>query len=129
MTKIKTIKSSEYQEQCAIFDWCEANKHKYPDLNSLFATLNGVKMSIGLAKKCKRAGMRKGILDLYLLKPRGGFHGLVIELKIGTNKPTKEQYERMEELKQDGYMATWCIGAEAAIDIIKTYLILSKYKG
>lgn len=82
----------------------------------------GEKRDIGTARKLKQEGVKAGVPDLVLPVSRGGYHGLYIELKVGKNKPTKEQKEWLEALKQEGYYATWCVGSEAAIKIIEEYL-------
>lgn len=117
---MKQLHRSEYGEQCAVFEWAEREIRW--ETAFLFSTLNGVKLPLGLAVKCKRAGNRKGVPDIWLPVPRGEFHGLVIELKVKPNKPTIEQVEWIEGLKAMGYKALVCYGAEEAIAEIKTYL-------
>jgi len=111
---------SEYGEQCAVFQW--ADREVRWETGYLFATLNGVKLPVGLAVKVKRAGNRKGVPDIWLPVPRGDYHGLVIELKVKPNKPTIEQTEWLEGLKAMGYKALVCYGADEAIAAIKDYL-------
>lgn len=36
-------------------------------------------------RRLKRMGLRDGVLDQFLAEPRGGFHGLWLELKVGKN--------------------------------------------
>jgi len=56
MTKNKLPIRSEYQEQCAIFDFVQImiTTGQYPELRLLNGSLNGVKLSIGQAVKAKK---------------------------------------------------------------------------
>ena len=57
---------TEYEEQAAIFRLAQLYIHKYPSLRWLNGSLNGVRLTIGNAMKCKRIGMKKGFPDLNL---------------------------------------------------------------
>lgn len=90
-------------------------------------TLNG---ELGLGSqghiaiaKAKQVGLEKGAPDLFVLEPRGGYHGLAIELKHpggGTLSP--EQKVWIRSLRERGYMATCERGAASAIERIQRYL-------
>jgi hypothetical protein len=121
----KLPKPSEYQEQAKIFKWAALNEKIWPALRLLNASLNGVRLTIGQAKKAKAAGMKKGFPDLFLPVPRGIYHGLFIELKrVGGPKPTKYQRQWLEDLVSEGYDCYCCRGSDAAIATIKSYLKL-----
>ena len=122
----KLFQSSEWQEQCTVFEWIERNSGAHPTLKRAFATLNGVRMTVGQAVKCKRAGMKKGVLDIFFLDPRGGYYGLIIELKIPGNDATPEQIIAIEEYNMDGFHAKVCVGADAVINVFKWYIKLPK---
>lgn len=95
----------EFQMQAALFTWARnpAVLAKYPGINLLEGSLNGVKLSKAQAGKAKAAGMLKGSHDIKLPVPKGGFTGLSIELKAGKNKPTEEQIEHGEALIEQGW--------------------------
>ena len=106
---------------------------KYPDV--IFLTdASGVRMTPGLAKKFSLLKSGKGIPDIIILEPRGGYHGLMIELKKlgvtiilkdGTftkNKHIREQAAILDRLKHKGYMAVFAVGSNSAIEIIDEYL-------
>jgi len=114
--------NSEYETQKLIFQWAKFMEGKYPELVLLNASLNGVRLTIGQAKKAKAAGMKKGYPDLFLPVARGGYHGLFIELKVGKNKATKEQAWWIKELLKQGYYACVCYGYDATINTIEQYL-------
>lgn len=117
-----SLSSSEYQEQCALFKWAERMRPTYPDLEMLFATLNGVRLPIGLAVKAKKQGNMRGVPDVFLDVARGGYHGLRIEMKVGKNKQTKEQVEWAKNYARNGYKVAVCYSWECATDVIEHYL-------
>ena len=67
-------------------------------------------------------GVKRGVADFFLALPLNGKAGLWIELKVGTNKPSKEQQAFLERKVQRGYDAVCVWGTEAARDAIKVYL-------
>ena len=93
-----------------------------PELNMLFATLNGVRLPIGLAVKAKKQGNKKGVPDVFLDVPKGPWHGLRIEMKVGKNKPTSEQVDWLSRYVGHGYLVSVCYGWEEAAEVIKDYL-------
>jgi hypothetical protein len=120
--RFKKTTASEYQEQCALFDWVDAHLHLHPELKMMFATLNGLRLPIGLAMKAKKQGNRKGVPDVFLMSPRQGFHGLVFEMKVKPNKLTKEQEEWMKIASVYGYCTGVCYSVDEAIELVKSYL-------
>ena len=114
---------TEHQEQCRIFEWSRTNSSNHPELALLHASLNGVKLSPGAAKKAKDAGMLSGIPDMFLPVPKNGKHGLFIELKRKEKSSVKTNQKKMLAiLNKLGYDACVCKGAEEAIAKIKEYL-------
>lgn len=115
----------ETREQMAVIQWArlqaKANPEKYPGLDWLHCSLNGVKLTAVQARIAKAMGMKAGISDLFLPVKRGEFSGLVIEMKAGKNKPTQEQLDYLNHMASQGFAAMWCAGAVAAIDTIKAY--------
>ena len=67
-------------------------------------------------------GLKNGVPDICLPAPRGKYHGLYIEMKVGRNTPTDSQAKYLEFLTAQGYCAVWCVGANNAINTIKSYL-------
>jgi len=113
---------SEHETQIQIFEWAKFMEHKYPELKLLNASLNGVRLTIGQAKKAKLTGMKKGYPDIFLPVAKSGFHGLFIELKVGPNKATKEQKWWIEQLNKQGYFARVCKGFDETTWTILEYL-------
>lgn len=83
---------------------------------------NEGKRSPQQGQKLKRMGMQKGFPDLVIPLPRGNYHGLYIELKVGSNKTSAEQKEWLTSLAVMGHAATACWGVDEAINTINTYL-------
>lgn len=96
---------SEAEEQCKLMAWAEycVWAGVYPELALLFAIPNGGKRNAAEAAHLKRQGVKSGVPDLCLAVPRGQYHGLYIELKVGKNKPTDNQIGWLRLLKQHGY--------------------------
>jgi hypothetical protein len=115
-------KLSEHQEQTTIFKWASIYESKYPELKYMFATLNGVKLNIGQARKAKASGNKRGVPDIVFPFPNGKYNGLFIELKVGKNKPSIEQLDYIEFLKGGNFYASVCYGSNEAIDLIVDYL-------
>ena len=114
---------TEYQEQVIVFQWANLHLNRYPELELLHASLNGVKLTIGQAMKAKRSGMIKGVPDISLPIKRGEYSGLYIELKrIKGGVVSKEQKRWLALLAEQGFRAVVCNGADSAIAEIKTYL-------
>ena len=100
---------------------------KYLDLqNVLYCGSMGGQYQVHMSQriKAKKSGYKKGFPDLFLYEPRGEFHGLAIELKVGYNKPTNEQQIWINNLKIRGYCAETCKGIDEAIELIDKYLKL-----
>ena len=76
--------------------------------------------------KAKKSGYKRGFPDLFLYEPRGSYHGLAIELKVGYNKPTKEQLKWIEDLNKRNYKAVVCREIDETLLEIQTYLNCEK---
>ena len=107
----------EYQLQKAV---C-----KYLDLNNvLYCGSMGGQYQVHMSQriKAKKSGYKKGFPDLFIYEPRGSYHGLAIELKVGYNRATKEQLWWRNELNERGYVAEICTGIDEALEVINRYL-------
>ena len=51
---------------------------------------NEGKRSTAYGARMKRIGLRSGFPDLFFPVARGGFHGLFVEMKVGSNRATVE---------------------------------------
>jgi hypothetical protein len=126
---------SEDGHQAAVFAWAAMNVDKYPQLKWLHAIPNGGQRYIAEASKMVAAGLRKGVLDIFL--PHGQlcgenwgayWHGCYLELKIESRRKqkngglTEEQIEFMEYCGQAGYYCKVCYGWIEARDTLVNYL-------
>ncbi len=120
---------SEYTEHLQV---CNHISTYYPSI--LFTTdLSGVKLNMGTAIKIKNLKSCRGFPDIFILQPNQNFKGLFIELKKSGEKIFKkdgsfksehlqEQSEVIKKLNNLGYLATFCIGFDSAIEVINNYL-------
>ncbi len=120
----KQLTPTEHDEQVALIQWWALVHHRFGVAERLlFAIPNaGAGSQKGQAGKMKAEGVRQGIPDLFLSVPRGGHHGLYIEMKRRTKKPRPEQFTMLATLNEQGYMAIWCDSAELAMGEITEYL-------
>lgn len=112
---------------------CNYLRTNYPDV--IFTTdLNGVRLPMGLAKKCKPLKSSRGIPDLLVLFPCNGWHGLLIEVKTDTadqallrngqpraDAHLAEQLHTIERLRRLGYFACFVHGFAAGRKAIEDY--------
>ena len=90
---------------------------------SLFAIPNGGLRHVIVAKRMKDEGVRAGIPDLFLAVPRGGFHGLFVELKRTKGGRTSDVQEKaMALLRAQGFRCIVCRGCAEAKAEINRYL-------
>lgn len=110
------IRPTEDGEQAVIIGYCD-----YRNITIVHIP-NEAKRSVAYGAKMKRMGLRKGFPDLFIPMARNGYHGLFIELKRDIlSKATKDQLEWIAYLNGQGYYATVCYGANAAIKEIEKY--------
>lgn len=124
---------SEDGEQAAIFCWAASNCWQYPVLKWMHAIPNGGQRYIAEATKMVAAGLRKGVLDIFLPCPiqtewAVQYAGLYIEIKVEKRRKQKnggltdEQIEFIEYAEKMGYYCKVCYGWIEARDIIIKYL-------
>ena len=116
---MKQVIPTEHQEQCMLFEWAAWR----PELHLMHTIPNGGKRDIRTAAKLKAEGVKPGVPDIFLPVPRGGKHGLYIELKRrkgGTLSAAQEAWIRA--LTAQGYVCCVCHGWEAARAEIERYM-------
>lgn len=113
---------SEHDSQVCVMQWAAVKRGEWPELDMLFAVPNGGLRSAATAGKLKAEGVKTGVPDLVFPVPRCGFHGLVIELKAGDNKPTKAQEWWLAAFAREGWCAVTCWTANQAIETLEDYL-------
>ena len=114
---------TEHQEQVALIEWARLRRATIPELGMLFSIANGSDRHPAVGAKLKKEGVAKGVPDLCLPVPRGGYHGLYVELKRQRGgRVSPEQKAWIESLNSQGYRATVCYGATDAIKVIESYM-------
>jgi hypothetical protein len=108
---------------------CNYLRHQYPNL-IWTSEASGIKLTIGQAVKAKKMRSGDKLPDIWILEPKGGFHGLLIELKSeypfkkDGNPKTEHianQLITLQKLAEKGYYACMCFGFDQAKDSIDYY--------
>jgi len=122
----KTTKHTEANYQQQVVEWAKwaYKTGKYPNLDLLHCSLNGVKLSALQAIKAKQQGMLSGIPDLFLPVPMGGYHGLFIEMKSDKGRLSENQHWFLNKVELLGYKTAVCYSANEAIKTIENYYIV-----
>lgn len=115
-------RTSEHQEQVALFQWADTMKHRWPELGLMYANVNAGKRSYAMANWYKAEGLRSGVPDLFLPCARGVWFGFFCEMKAGKNKVSPEQRRWLNLLGDAGYFCVVCWSAEQAIERLTDYL-------
>lgn len=105
-------------EQRKLISYCNLRHIK------IFSIPNGGKRELREAYFLKLEGCSPGVPDLCVPIPKGKYHGLFIELKVGKNKASKNQKAWIEYLNSVGYLALVCYGCAESISLIENYLNL-----
>lgn len=126
------MRHDEFRLQQQICKWLEL---QHPSILFLSDTIANMKLT-PQAQLRNKSIQKRGFHcpDLIVLEPKGGWHGLFIELKIkspykknGTllkSEHLKNQSRSIEELKHKGYYSIFAWEFEQAIEIIDKYLKL-----
>lgn len=117
---LKNGRKSEAEEQSALFQWAQY----VPELEHMYAVPNGGSRHPAEAANLKRQGVKSGVPDICLPLPKGSYHGLYIEMKVGRNKPSENQEEWLAYLSSVGYKAVVCYGFEEAVKQLTWYVNL-----
>lgn len=119
----KVNHQAETEEQAALIEW--ADKTVIDGIcigDYLIHIPNEGKRGPKAARDAKRLGLRKGIPDLFLALPRGGYAGLWIEMKADKGVLMGEQAEWISRLTIAGYAAKVCYGFKRTQAQIQYYL-------
>lgn len=111
----------EHYEQVSIVEWF---KYQYPQA-LIYSIPNSATRSIRQTMWLRAEGLSAGVPDLCVPMPKGEYHGMYIEVKVGKNKPTEAQKKWLEKLTAQGYFCSVVYGFGEAQKIIKFYMELS----
>jgi len=70
----------------------------------------------------KREGLRSGVPDLVLAFPVAPYHGMYLELKTATGRPSDSQNDFIAAVGKAGYRAGVAYGYDEAVGFISGYL-------
>ena len=116
---------TEHSQQAALFAYI-AQQTEYPELKLAFSIPNGGLRSKATAARLKAEGQRAGVWDIFLPVPRGRWHGLFIEMKVGNNKLTTKQEEFVVSLSNN-YSFMVCYSWEEARSALLWYMEKGAY--
>jgi hypothetical protein len=115
---------SEAQEQRVVVEWAERHKGKWPELALLFHVPNGGARDAREAALLVAEGVKRGVPDLLLPVPQGGYVGLALELKRAdhSSQPTAEQLIWHNAMRLNRWRVDVSYGADEAIAVLDEYL-------
>ena len=123
------------QEESLHIAICDYLKMQYPDV--IFTSeASGIKLTIGQAVKLKRMRSGSKLPDIWILEPKGNFHGLFLEVKAespfrrdGSIKAGHfaEQEDYLSKLRQKGYSAMFVWSFDHAKAAIDNYMSITKF--
>lgn len=126
---------SEDGAQSAVFAWAATMCGQYPQLKWMHAIPNGGSRHVAEATKMVAAGLRKGVLDIFLPWPvqdnvdyRAWYNGIYIEMKTEKRRKekngglTEEQIEFILYATNAGYYCKVCYNWIEAKNCILAYL-------
>lgn len=114
----------ESAEQSSVIAWFFL---QHPELSDLLVHIpNGQNVGTATGARLKRMGLRAGFPDLFLYVPRGTWHGMAIEMKTTTGRPSVLQLKYQKLLTEQGYLSAVCYGFDDARELINKYLNLQR---
>jgi hypothetical protein len=116
---------TESSIQRAVNQWILKNIKSLDELKSFTAIGHqGGAGGFATGIQRKHEGVRKGVPDMALLQPSGGYSALFIELKLPWGRASKAQEDWIVRLNNNGYLAIiiYTVRPSVVIKIITTYL-------
>ncbi len=127
--------NTESAHQQALFCWLalERQQGRLLETEWLHHIPNGGERNLAVAGKLKAEGVKAGVWDLFLPLPRGGYHGLYIEMKkpglkgLGANALSSKQDDFLQYLcKETHYHMRLCFTWLEAVETIVTYCSMER---
>ena len=128
MRKKRTYPEYELQKQV-----CTYMDYQYPDVMYMSDTIASVKLT--MPQNVRNSAIQKKDFkcpDVLIFEPRGGYHGLFIELKVKSpfklngelyaGDHLKGQQETIDDLNSKGYLACFSWGFERTKKVIDDYM-------
>jgi len=113
----------ERQFQALVIEYID---RRYPQIGSLcfHVPLELLRREKHTAGMFHALGARAGVADVVMLVARGAYHGLVVELKSPTHRPTDSQCKFLEAARAQDYAACWSDSLNTVLKLIDVYLTL-----
>lgn len=138
-TPNKKLKKKEERVQIAI---CNYIRLQYPSVIFTCDLSSGLRLPIWISAMHKKMRSSRGLPDLFIAKEGkygegphyGHYNGLFIEIKkdgtvvklkngsLPADKHLREQAAILEQLRNSGYRAEFCVGFDEAKNLIDEYL-------
>lgn len=119
--KLKELVPTEHQEHMSLMHWIRLQ----PDIDPYFIHIpNEGKRHPVTGYILRRKGLKSGVSDFFLAKPRGSKGGMWLELKrrkLGVISDSQKSW--IELMLNVGYEAKICYGWEDAVRCIEEYLM------
>lgn len=120
---MKNTSPLESWEQEQFFRWVYGHQIKYPELQLINGSMNGVRVGPKTMKNLKAQGLRRGIPDIDVPIARRGAHGLRIEMKrVSGGSISSDQRRIHTMLEKQGYTVCVCRGWREAVGVLINYL-------
>jgi hypothetical protein len=122
-TVVVAPKPSEHEIQVAFFEWWEVFAPTVRvDPRLCFAIPNGGHRFKAVAGKLKAEGVKAGVSDVFLMVPKGEFHGMILEFKAHDGRVSEPQEEFLLATRREGYNALVAWSLDDAMRFVRTYL-------
>lgn len=112
----------EHWMQVRLFDFIFSHFNDYY-LDFAAVPNGGLRTNRG-ASELSDEGVRNGYPDILGDVPKGCYHGLRIELKYGSNKPSNSQIQQLNRKRASGYFCAVCWSFDEAVEVVSEYLEL-----
>lgn len=123
---MRKLTASEHQIQSAYFDLV---RMFYPNCKLIYAVPNaggfsgGFKANVMRVLRLQKEGVTKGVPDVAIDYPRGGFHGARLEFKRSEKEiPTDDQLEAHKQLRENGYFVQVVWDHSQAWELTRKYM-------
>lgn len=110
----------EQQHQIALIDWVKLTLPEFRDDINLASF--GENIGPRRMATLKKMGLTPSYPDLVVYLARGGYHGLLIEMKKPNGRLTKDQKDNHARLLSNGYQVHTCYSWDEARQRIEEYL-------
>jgi hypothetical protein len=121
-------------EESEQIELCDYARERYPE-SIFYSDHSGIRVGMGLALKVKKLHSENGIPDWFLAEPRGGYSGLMIEMKatgvrvfykdtglLKDDDHLHQQWAMLGRLYVKGYCVGFCSGIEIAKKELDWYM-------